>query len=218
MSQTSQGSRASDRAYAEIRGLILAGDVAPGATLTEEALATRIGVSRTPVREALRRLESELYVSRTETQRLVVAQWSLDDIAEMFTLRSMLEGHAAARASQRISAQTLDALHQCNARIITAAAAPSPDIASFLAENRRFHELILSAAGSRRLVTMLATLVEQPVVRRTASRYSAAELARSAHDHAELIQAFQARDADWARAVMTGHIRRAFHAFSAASP
>jgi DNA-binding GntR family transcriptional regulator len=65
---------------------------------------------------------------------------------------------------------------------------------------------------------MIAALVEQPVVRRTAARYSRTELARSTHEHGELIQAFATRDADWARAVMTGHIRRAFHAFSAAEP
>jgi DNA-binding GntR family transcriptional regulator len=210
--------RASDRAYAEIRGLILAGDLAPGASVTEEALADIVGVSRTPVREALRRLEAELYVARTETQRLVVAQWSRDDVAEMFTLRAMLEGHAAARAARRISPQSLDTLKACNARIEVAAGQADPDIPAFLAENRRFHELIIGAAGSRRLVTMLAMLVEQPVVRRTAARYSAAEVARSAHEHAELIEACASRDADWARAVMTAHIHRAFHSFSGQVP
>ncbi len=210
--------RASDRAYAEIRGLILAGDLAPGAPVTEEALADIVGVSRTPVREALRRLESELYVARTESQRLLVAEWSRDDVAEMFTLRAMLEGHAAARAARRIGLAGLDALRSCNARIEAVAASAAPDIAEFLAENRRFHEQIIGAAGSRRLVTMLAMLVEQPVVRRTASRYTIAEVARSAHEHAELIQAFTSRDADWARAVMTAHIHRAFHSFSAEAP
>lgn len=210
--------RASDRAYAEIRGLILAGDLAPGASVTEEALADIVGVSRTPVREALRRLESEMYVARTESQRLVVAQWSRDDVAEMFTLRAMLEGHAAARAARRISADGLEALKACNARIEQAASASEPDIPSFLAENRRFHEQIIGAAGSSRLVSMLAMLVEQPVVRRTAARYSAAEVARSAHEHAELIEACSSRDADWARAVMTAHIHRAFHSFSGQGP
>jgi DNA-binding GntR family transcriptional regulator len=210
--------RASERAYAEIRGLIVAGDIAPGSAITEEALAEIVGVSRTPVREALRRLESELYISRTESQRMVVADWSIDDVTEMFTLRAMLEGHAAARAAQRITPETLAALEDCNARITAAVAAPVPDVASFLSENRHFHELIQSAAGSSRLASMLAQLVEQPVVRRTATHYSATELARSAHEHSELIQAFKLGDADWARAQMAAHIRRAYHAFSAASP
>ena len=136
----------------------------------------------------------------------------------MFTLRAMLEAHAAARAASRITAEALDTLRACNARIVAAVAAPEPDIASFLTENRAFHEITIAAADSPRLATMLAALVEQPVVRRTAARYNRTELSRSANEHAELIQAFAMRDAQWAQAVMTGHIRRAFHAFSAAEP
>jgi len=208
---------ASDRAYAEIRGLILAGDAPPGTPLREEALADIVGVSRTPIREALRRLEAELYAVRTPGGRLVVANWDADDVAEIFALRAMLEGHAAARAARRMPADTLAELRDCNARIEAAVAATPPDIALFLAENRRFHDLIIEAAGSARLSTMLAALVEQPIVRRTATRYDRADLERSAHEHGQLVQAFAAQDADWARATMTAHIRRALHAFRAAA-
>lgn len=132
--------RASERAYQEIRALILTGDVAPGAPLTEEALADIVGVSRTPVREALRRLEAELYVRRSESQRLFVANWSRDDLTEMFALRAMLEAHAAARAATRISDAALADLQTINARIAAvvsrAGASGAPDIAAFLPENR----------------------------------------------------------------------------------
>lgn len=208
--------KATDRAYAEIRSLILSGDAPPGASITETMLADICGVSRTPVREALRRLEAELYVVRSDSQRLQVADWKREDLAEMFTLRAMLEAHAAARAATRLDAATIDALAQGNDRLAAAVAADTPDVATFLHENRRFHEAIIAAADSPRLATMLAALVEQPVVRRTAARYSRTELARSAHEHGELVLAFTAHDADWAAAVMTGHIRRAFHAFAAA--
>jgi DNA-binding GntR family transcriptional regulator len=209
---------AADRAYAEIRGLILAGDASPGTPLREEALADIVGVSRTPIRDALRRLEVELYAVRTPGGRLVVADWDSDDVAEIFALRAMLEGHAAARAARRVTPDQLAELRQCNAAIEAAVALPQPDIARFLAENRRFHDIILSASASARLSTMLAGLVEQPIVRRTATRYDRADLARSAHEHGQLIQAFAAHDEDWARAVMTAHIRRALHAFQDATP
>jgi DNA-binding GntR family transcriptional regulator len=62
---------------------------------------------------------------------------------------------------------------------------------------------------------MLGALVEQPVVRRTAQRYGRGEFVRSHAEHAALIEAFLARDAQWAQSTMTGHIRRAFHAFAA---
>ena len=211
-------SKASERAYAEIRGLILSGDAPPGTQITEAQLADICGVSRTPVREALRRLEAELYVVRSDSQRIFVADWNSDDLDEMFTLRAMLEAHAAARAAARIEPAALAALRAANDRIAAAVAADTPDVATFLAENRIFHDIVITAAGSPRLAAMLAALVEQPVVRRTAARYSRTELARSTHEHGELIQAFAARDTDWAHAVMTGHIRRAFHAFSAAEP
>ena len=211
-------SRASDQAYAHIRSLIVSGDAPAGTQLTEAQLADICGVSRTPVRDALRRLEAELLIVRSGSQRMFVADWSREDIDEMFTLRGMLESHAAIRAARAMTHARLDDLVAANARIEAAIAGPVPDIVSFLENNRRFHAIILDVAASPRLTTMLTALVEQPVVRRTAALYGRAELARSAHEHAELIQAFAAADSHWAGAVMTGHIRRAFHTFSAATP
>jgi DNA-binding GntR family transcriptional regulator len=211
-------SRASERAYAEIRTLIMSGKMAPGAPLREEHLAELCGVSRTPVRDALRRLETELFVVRSDSQRTFVADWSREDVDEMFTLRGMLESHAAARAAKRISADAIDNLRALNQAIENAISGKRPDVQAFLDHNRAFHSLILTAAGSPRLTATLGTLVEQPVVRRTALLYSHDQLTRSANEHSQLIAAFEAQDADWARAVMHGHIRRAFHAFSEAAP
>lgn len=207
-------SKASDRAYAAIRAMIVRGELPPGTQLTEAELATACGVSRTPVREALRRLEAEQYVQRSDGARTFVADWSVDDIDEMFALRGMLEGHAAARAAVRIEAATLAELAACNARL--EAAVEAGDVDGFLLENRAFHAGIISAASSGRLAGMLARLVEQPIVQRTAQRYDRAQLKRSHAEHEELLAAFARRDADWARAVMTGHIRRAFHAYAEA--
>ena len=207
-------SRAADHAYAEIRSLILSGDAPPGAPLTEEQMADLCGVSRTPVRDALRRLEVELYVVRSDSQRLFVADWSRQDVDEMFTLRGMLEAHAAARAARRFDATALDALRDCTAASERAVGEATPDITGFLDANRIFHRIIVDTAQSPRLAATLATLVEQPVVRRTALHYGREQLAQSAQEHRELITAFEARDADWAHGVMSAHIRRAFHAFA----
>ena len=92
-------STAADKAYSGIRTLILDGSLAAGEQLKEEELADRIGVSRTPIRDALRRLESEFFVTRSDSQRSFVADQSVEDIDEIFTLRAMLEGHVAARAA-----------------------------------------------------------------------------------------------------------------------
>ena len=206
-------SRASEQAYAKIRDHLLSGAVRAGEQLTEDQLAQITGVSRTPVREAVRRLEDELLLVRNDTKRLFVADWSRDDIEEMFALRQMLECHAAERAARRLSREQLADLEAVNHALKAAIEQPVPDVARFLDANRAFHDVIIDAAGSPRLGQMLAKLVEAPVVVRTARTYSTDDLRQSARDHDELIAAFRTRDADWARAVMGSHLRRAFHTF-----
>lgn len=206
--------RATDRAYAGIRSMILSGELPAGSQLGEEALAERCGVSRTPVRDALRRLESELLVKRNEAQRSFVADWSLSDVADAFELRAMLESHAARRAAERMDDLTLQQLRGCNQAILRAVQQDSPDVNGFLEGNRDFHALILEAAQSRRLASLLATLIEQPVVWRTAHQYGRDALRRSHGEHEELLAAFARRDGAWAEAVMAAHVRRAFHAYA----
>jgi len=207
-------SRATVQAYEAIRERILSGALAPGAQLKEEELALLCGVSRTPVREALRRLEADMLVRRTDSQRTYVAEWTLDDVEEIFVLRSMLEAHAAARAARRITAAQLAELVRVNEALGAATRGAAADIPAFLAANAAFHAVILDAAGSARLTAILGGLIEQPIVRQTALRYTTAELSRSHDEHRELIAALEKRDPDWARAVMTGHIRRAFHTYA----
>lgn len=206
--------KASDRAYETIRAMILSGELASGDQLVEEALAERCGVSRTPVRDALRRLEAELLVRRSESQRSFVNDWSLDDVEDAFELRAMLEGLAARRAAERMTATALVRLRACNARLGAAIRARQPDVDSFLEENRVFHAIILEIAGSPRLASLLGSLIEQPVVLRTARHYGTEAFNRSFSEHEDLLAAFARRDRDWAQAIMHGHIRRAFHAYS----
>jgi DNA-binding GntR family transcriptional regulator len=197
-----------------IRDMILAGELAAGSQLREEALAERCGVSRTPVRDALRRLEAELLVERNDTQRSFVADWSIDDVADAFELRSMLEAQAARRAASRMDDASLARLRAFNRQILNAISGKTPDVTLFLEANREFHAIILERAASRRLTALLATLIEQPVVWRTAHHYGRDALQRSYLEHEELMAAFARRDGDWAASVMTAHIRRALHAYA----
>lgn len=206
-------SRASDHAYTVIRGMILSGELPPGAQLSEESLALHCEVSRTPVRDALRRLESDLLIRRSESQRSFVADWSDDDIEDAFELRAMLEAQAARRAATRIAPAQLEALRHHNRLIGAAIAYEKADIPAFLDHNRAFHEIILAAAGSSRLASLLTRLIEQPVVWRTAQNYDREDLRRSHHEHDELIAAFARGDASWAASIMAGHIRRAYYAY-----
>lgn len=210
-------SRASDTAYSKICGFLLSGNATPGSQVTEEQLAEIAGVSRTPVREAMRRLETEMLLVRSPSKRIFVADWSRDDIDEMFTLRQMIEGHAAQRAANRLSDDEIDALEALNRKLHEAVECEPPDVVRFLDLNREFHEIITNAARSPRLAHVLSQLVEQPIVLRTARNYSVDDLKQSARDHDELIAAFRAHDPIWAKGVMGSHLRRAFHTFADAA-
>jgi DNA-binding GntR family transcriptional regulator len=207
-------SKASDRAYARIRAMILSGELSPGSQIGEEQLAEQCGVSRTPVRDALNRLETELLIRRTGSQRSFVADWSLDDVEDAFTLRGILESLAAERAAVRIAHEELARLRWLNAAIGRAVAQDPPDISAFLDHNLAFHNIIVEAAASPRLQNMLAKLIEQPVVWRTAQNYDRSNLERSHREHEELVTAFERRDGAWAGSIMAGHIRRAFHTYA----
>lgn len=206
-------SKASDRAYDKIRARILSGELKPGGQLKEEELAEICGVSRTPVRDAMARLESEMFIYRSESQRSFVSEWSIDDVEEVFTLRTMLESHAASRAAQRADEATIRMLRANNAEIAKAIRGPAPDVDAFLRLNRAYHSIVLEAAASDRLALMLNRLVLQPIVHRTALRYDRAQLERSLSEHEEVVAAIARHDPQWAGAVMTSHIRRAYHVY-----
>lgn len=207
-------SRASDRAYEMIRDMILSGDLPSGAKIGEEALAEQCGVSRTPIREALGRLEAELLIRRSDTQRSFVADWSLEDVEEVFELRGLLESRAARRAATRISWNQIERLKTHHAAIGEAIYAETPDTQQFVEHNHLFHGVILEASASAELTSMLARIIERPIVHRTARNYSFDDLKRSHRQHGELVAAFEQRDPAWAEAVMVSHIRRAFHTYA----
>jgi DNA-binding GntR family transcriptional regulator len=204
--------KASDQAYRILREKILSGELPPGHQLKEEELADLCRVSRTPVREAIRQLETELFVRRSDSQRSYVAEWTEADVAEVFTLRGMLESHAARLAASRIDSDTIAALKQVNEEMRAVVTAEILDDEAFLALNERFHSLILHASASERLAGLLGRLVLQPVVHLTALAYEREQVNRSLSEHVEITEALERGDTEWADALMTAHIRRAYNA------
>ena len=199
-------SKASNHAYKTIRGAIVGGVLAPGSQIKEEEIAQLCGVSRTPVRHALDRLEAEMFIRRNDSQRSYIAEWTLDEIEDVYMLRTMLEAQAARLAADRASDRVRSMLGENNE-------AMRLDVEAFLRHNAAFHMLILEGAASERLAAMLNRLVLLPLVDRTARRYDAHQIRRSLADHVEIATAISRRDGDWASAIMTAHIRRAFHVY-----
>ena len=147
-------SGASERAYAEIRNRLLKGEYAPGARLSESDLSEICGVSRTPVREALRRLALEYFVRIEPNRGAFVIDWSREDIMDMFEMRSMMEGLAARKAAERASEQQLIDLTNIIEKIDEVAYFKNGNMMSdFLALNRQFHEIVFEASGSCLLYT-----------------------------------------------------------------
>ena len=100
--------RAVDKAYEVIRNAVLQGEFGVGFRLKENELAESIGVSRTPIREALRRLNSEGLIDFKSNHRATVARWSEENVEDMFRLRALLEGFATGLAAERISDGQID--------------------------------------------------------------------------------------------------------------
>jgi DNA-binding GntR family transcriptional regulator len=200
-------STASTRAYETIRGLILEGRYPAGARLKEEELTELCGASRTPVRDALRRLAAEGMVNFAPHQGAQVAAIGDEELAEIYALRAMIEGHAAGRAARRISAADLARLDELATEMEDLVRQGGDTLPARFAEaNAEFHRTILAAAVSPRLSVMASLVVEIPLMLRTFVRYSGDEVERSLRHHRELIAAFRARDVDWARSVMRSHI------------
>lgn len=199
---------AADRVYGTIKQRILSGRCAPGTYVREVAIGREFGLSRTPIREALRRLISEGWAEAIPHHGVRVVAWTQHDVEEVFELRSLLEPHVVRRASMRISEYQLDKLRVLAERM-QAIAAEGPD-ASTLEEiaalNSRFHRCLITAAESPRLQRLLEAVVQVPVSRRSFHHYTFEELQRSMQHHGEIIRALAARDSSWAASVMSAHI------------
>jgi DNA-binding GntR family transcriptional regulator len=198
---------AAERAYDAIRSGILDGTFELGARLPEEDLAARAGVSRTPVREALRKLAAEGFVTFVPNRGAQVASWADDDVEEIFRLRALLESHGAALAATRIADTDLVVLrHLADGMEHAARRGTAPALDRVAELNNRFHRTILEAAASRRLRALLDTVIEVPLVHRTFHRYTPDALQRSMHHHRELLAALEAGDGEWAASVMRTHV------------
>ncbi|MBW8482827.1 GntR family transcriptional regulator [Actinomadura parmotrematis] len=200
--------RAADVAYAALREMILTGGAAAGSRLGEAELAGTLGLSRTPVREALARLGADGLVEVLPHKGARVVRWSAADLEEIFELRGVLEPYAAGRAARRgLPDGALAELEAfCDGMEEAAAAGGFQRVAEL---NDRFHAAVIAASGNRRLPPLLTSVVHAPLVLGTFHRYDAASLARSMAHHREITAALRARDPAWAGAVMRSHIRAA---------
>jgi DNA-binding GntR family transcriptional regulator len=193
-----------DHVYFQIRGEILEGRLEPGAPLDQESLAGRLGVSTTPLREALRRLEAEKLVISRAHRDTIVAPLSLENLLHVYAVRLALDPLAAELAAreatdaQLASMQTSFAHHGGHSAV------------DLLHRNRRVHRMVYESCGNAVLVEILDRLWD------LSDRYRLLTLreestAQSAEDeHHEIVDAIVNRDSERARALMHAHVLHSF--------
>jgi len=200
-------SGAADEVYASIRAAILDGSMAPGSRLGEVDLASQFDTSRTPVREALRRLDADGFVHIELNKGARVTEWSIADLEEIYELRALLESHAAGRAATRMTTPNIERLDElCEQMEALTDRQNSVDYEQIAILNSQLHQIILEAAESARLISMMGSVVHVPLILKTFHGYTPEYLARSMGAHRELVAAIRARNADWAQSAMCTHL------------
>jgi DNA-binding GntR family transcriptional regulator len=205
----------SELAYARVREMVLGGELEPGSVLNQAILARQIGVSTTPLREALRRLAQQGLVELGAHRDARVAPLDAAEARDLVELRQDLDPLAAGLAAQRRTAADLAEMADSLARLESLAPDPSP---AQLASHRRFHAALYRASHNALLVETLDGLWD------TADRYrrhglqverSPEERALKAREHTLLFEAIVEGDGDTAADVMRTHIETSFGAKSA---
>lgn len=200
-----------ERAYVSLRGRLASGQLSAGTQLSEPVLAKELGMSRTPVREALRQMEMEGLVECVPRYGVVVRMPDRNELAEMFMVREALESCAAAEAAQRIGEEMLEELAGMldQMREIATEFCDNGDrylqgelLNRYLTVDMRFHRLVIRAAGNRYMSKILDdTRLLSRIFRSEVWVYDRTTLAESNRFHARLLETLRQRDAEAARRV-----------------
>ncbi len=203
------GPSLADQAYAVLRDLIASGELAPAQRLTERGLAEQLGVSPTPVREAISRLAHERLLVRVDGRTLQVAAPSLRRLREMSLVQAALRGVAARLAAESATEAELDEIEQVHRESLKRPGRGRVTPEMHATQLRHgFHQLIVNASHNPSLVDMIATAEAfgRPMRERAQRSATAAESIRQAVDeHEAIVAALRARDGERAEALMRVH-------------
>lgn len=198
----------SSRAYQLLRERILSGEVQPGEPLFEMHLAQQLGMSRTPVRQALQSLASDGYLEELPGRGFSVPRRSLDDLRQFFELREVLEAAATRLAALRARPEEIAELQALCTRY-----EGEVDMDTRDQIGAQFHAVIIKAARNARLATLLASLHDQIDLSRRSVLYAGPSWRETAvRDHRAICTAIADRDEAAAQATATDHVRRAYQA------
>ncbi len=188
---------------ASLRESIIKRELRPGQKLTEPELAARLGISRTPIREAFRQLESEGFLTVIPRRGAVVSTITAKEIEDFYELKSLLEGYAARMAVEKITDEDIEKLKKINQNL--AELAEKEQLEGFFAKNDEFHSCFLELCGNIKLVEIRNSMVKRFLGFRMATLSLPGRLKKSVKQHRKIITAFERRDGRLAEAVVLEH-------------
>lgn len=194
----------SQTVYRELFNRILTGELPPGSTVSEKQLAELLGVSRTPVHNAVLQLVKDGLVTQEANHRPVIGRVSESDVDEIFDMRRLLEGEAARRAASRMDRSTLSKLRAA-ADLLARQGTRTHALARWADFDDLFHEAIAAACGSQRLA---ADIRRYRMVHHALNRLRMTEdlIPQALQEHIAILSALEARDEDRAAAAMDEHL------------
>jgi len=209
----------SERAYLFIRNKLALGELPPGARLINRTLAREVGVSLTPVREALNRLVSDGLLEYRAGLGTFVPIPNLRDLQELYDLRKTLECNAVSKAAQRLKEQDLAALSQSlgdMGKLLSERSADGDDepvarpvFEMWRAADTLFHTVLLRVAGNRRVTEMVRNLLLICQIQQDWDTTTYRTVSDAQHDHQQMLEAVTSGDVDKAQDIMRGHVDRA---------
>lgn len=193
-----------DIVFNTLRKAILKGELAPGERLMEKQLAEKMGVSRTPIREAIRKLELEGLVIMVPRKGAEVAMITEQDIKDVLEVRAALEGLAVSLACEKMSKEDVDALLSVNKAFTNAA--KELDVETVIKKDVEFHDVIYNATKNEKLIQIINNLREQIYRFRVEYIRQMSDFGSLVKEHEEIVNSIVNKDGLHAREIAAKHI------------
>lgn len=203
--------------YQSLKNQIFEGKIKPGDRLFEIEISKTFKVSRTPVREAFRRLEQDFLVERTAQGGVKAPEIDMDSIEDLFNLRALLEAYAIELACDRISQEDISRLRQVKAQafelLSSEGVSSSYIVKQFVDLNSAFHDIIYQATGSKYLIRVVNNLREIVLSLRSLSIQADNAIDQTWQEHSLLIEYLSQKNKEAASSLITTHIKNAYNQY-----